>query len=69
VPQLRVHGNGDKTRCIPLHAGTQELLNNRIDGARHAADSEGALFRPTINDDARACLDLTSSNHAFKAGA
>ncbi len=27
VQHLRVHGKGNKTRDIPLHAGTQELLN------------------------------------------
>jgi site-specific recombinase XerD len=47
VPHLRVHGKGDKTRYIPLHAGTQELLNDYLDEARHAADTEGALFDPS----------------------
>ena len=32
-----------KTRYIPLHAGTQELLNDYLDEAHHAADTEGAL--------------------------
>ena len=50
VPHLRVHGKGDKTRYIPLHAGTQELLNDYLDEARHAADTEGALFRPVSNN-------------------
>ena len=39
VPHLRVHGKGNKTRYIPLHAGTQELLNDYLDEARHAADT------------------------------
>ena len=50
VPHLRVHGKGNKTRYIPLHAGTQELLNDYLDEARHAADTEGALFRPIRNN-------------------
>jgi site-specific recombinase XerD len=50
VPHLRVHGKGDKTRYIPLHAGAQELLNDYLDEARHAADTEGALFRPVSNN-------------------
>jgi integrase len=50
VPHLRVHGKGNKTRYIPLHAGTQELLNDYLDEARHAADTEGALFRPVRNN-------------------
>jgi integrase/recombinase XerD len=50
VPHLRVHGKGNKTRYIPLHAGTQELLNDYLDEARHAADTEGALFRAVSNN-------------------
>src|SRR6266478_2968051 len=46
VPHLRVHGKGSKTRYIPVHAGAQALLNDYLDEARHAADTEGALFRP-----------------------
>ena len=50
VPHLRVHGKGSKTRYIPLHAGAQALLNDYLDEARHAADTEGALFRPVSNN-------------------
>jgi site-specific recombinase XerD len=50
VPHLRVHGKGNKTRYIPLHAGAQVLLNDYLDESRHAADTEGALFRPVINN-------------------
>jgi len=41
VPHLRVFGKGSKTRYLPLHAGAQELLNDYLDEARHAADIEG----------------------------
>jgi integrase/recombinase XerD len=50
VPHLRVHGKGNKTRYIPLHAGTQELLNDNLDEAHHAADTEGGLFRPVSHN-------------------
>ena len=50
VPHLRVHGKGSKTSYIPLHAGAQALLNDYLDEARHAADTEGALFRPVSNN-------------------
>jgi integrase/recombinase XerD len=50
VPHLRVHGKGSKTRYIPLHPGAQALLNDYLDEARHAADTEGALFRPVSNN-------------------
>jgi site-specific recombinase XerD len=50
VPHLRVHGKGSKTRYIPLYPGAQALLNDYLDEARHAADTEGALFRPVSNN-------------------
>ena len=50
VPHLRVHGKGSKTRYIPLHPGAQALLNDYLDEAHHAADTEGALFRPVSNN-------------------
>jgi integrase/recombinase XerD len=50
VPHLRVHGKGSKTRYLPLHAGAHELLNDYLDEAHHAADTEGALFRPVSNN-------------------
>jgi len=50
VPHLRVRGKGSKTRYIPLHPGAHALLNDYLDEARHAADTEGALFRPVSNN-------------------
>jgi len=50
VPHLRVHGKGGKTRYIPLHAGAQALLQDYLDEAYHAANAEGALFRPVSNN-------------------
>jgi integrase/recombinase XerD len=50
VPHLRVLGKGGKIRYLPLHAGAHELLNDYLDEAHHAADTEGALFRPVSNN-------------------
>jgi integrase/recombinase XerD len=50
VPHLRVLGKGSKIRYLPLHAGAHELLNDYLDEAHHAADTEGALFRPVSNN-------------------
>ena len=50
VPHLRVHGKGGKTRYLPLHAGAQALLQDYLDEAYHAANAEGALFRPVSNN-------------------
>jgi integrase/recombinase XerD len=35
---------------LPLHAGAHELLNDYLDEAHHAADTEGALFRRVSNN-------------------
>ena len=56
MPHLRAHGKGSKTRYLPLHAGAHELLIDYLDEARHAADTEGALFRPVSNNRTD-CLD------------
>ena len=46
VPHLRVSGKGEKTRYLPLHPGTNELIHDYLDAAGHGADDNGALFRP-----------------------
>jgi integrase/recombinase XerD len=50
VPHLRVHGKGDKTRYVPLHPGTAGLIHEYLEAAGHAADQDGALFRPLRNN-------------------
>jgi integrase/recombinase XerD len=50
VPHLRVTGKGDKTRYLPLHPGANELIHDYIEAAGHAADENGALFRPIRNN-------------------
>ena len=35
---------------MPLHAGAKALLQEYLDEAYHAADTEGALFRPVRNN-------------------
>ena len=39
-------GKGGKTRCLPLHPGTNGLINDYLNGTGHGADNSGALFRP-----------------------
>ena len=46
VPHLKVSGKGGKTRYLPLHPGTNGLINDYLDAAGHGADDNGALFRP-----------------------
>ena len=50
VPHLKVSGKGGKTRYLPLHPGTNGLVNDYLDAAGHAADDNGALFRSVSNN-------------------
>ena len=50
VPHLKVAGKGDKTRHLPLHPGTNELIHDYLDAAGHGEDENGALFRPRKNN-------------------
>jgi integrase/recombinase XerD len=50
VPHLKVSGKGGKTRYLPLHPGTNGLINDYLDAAGHGADEGGALFRPIRNN-------------------
>jgi site-specific recombinase XerD len=46
VPHLKVSGKGGKTRYLPLHPGTNGLINDYLDAAGHGVDENGTLFRP-----------------------
>ena len=46
MPHLKVAGKGGKTRYLPLHPGTNGLINDYLDAAGHGVDENGALFRP-----------------------
>jgi integrase/recombinase XerD len=50
VPHLRVSGKGGKTRYVPLHPGTNGLVNDYLDAAGHGTEDNGALFRPIRNN-------------------
>ena len=50
VPHLKVSGKGGKTRYLPLHPGTNGLINDYLDAAGHGLDDSGALFRPIKNN-------------------
>ena len=50
VPHLKVAGKGEKTRYLPLHPGTNELVHDYLDAAGHGDDENGALFRPVKNN-------------------
>ena len=50
VPHLKVSGKGEKTRYLPLHPGTNELIHDFLEAAGHGEDENGALFRPIRNN-------------------
>jgi integrase/recombinase XerD len=50
VPHLKVSGKGEKTRYLPLHPGTNELIHDYLEAAGHGEDENGALFRPVRNN-------------------
>jgi integrase/recombinase XerD len=50
VPHLKVSGKGEKTRYLPLHPGTNELIHDYLEAAGHGEDENGALFRPIRNN-------------------
>jgi site-specific recombinase XerD len=50
VPHLKVSGKGGKTRYLPLHPGTNELITDYLEIAGHGTDENGALFRPVRNN-------------------
>jgi site-specific recombinase XerC len=50
VPHLKVSGKGGKTRYLPLHPGTNGLINDYLAAVGHGTDENGALFRPIRNN-------------------
>jgi site-specific recombinase XerD len=50
VPHLKVSGKGEKTRYLPLHPGSNQLIHDYLEAAGHGADVNGALFRPIKNN-------------------
>ncbi|MCG8605389.1 tyrosine-type recombinase/integrase [bacterium] len=50
VLHLRVHGKGTKTRYIPLHPGTAELLTVYLEALDHGTEPASPLFRPVRNN-------------------
>ena len=50
VPHLRVHGKGGKTRYLPLHPGTAELLQDYTDALGHGGTPSSPLFLPVRNN-------------------
>jgi site-specific recombinase XerD len=50
VLHVRVHGKGGKTRYLPLHPGTTELVSEYVEALGHGGDPSSPLFRPVRNN-------------------
>ena len=66
VPHLKVAGKGEKTRYLPLHPGTNELIHDYLELAGHGADESGALFRPVKNNRTRTLKRALSPDAVYK---
>jgi integrase/recombinase XerD len=66
VPHLKVSGKGGKTRYLPLHPGTNGLINDYLDAARHGTDENGALFRPIRNNRTGQLEDAITPDGVYK---
>lgn len=62
VLHVRVHGKGGKTRYIPLHPGTAELLTDYVEHVGHGSDPAAPLFRPVRNN-LTGTLDAPMTTH------
>jgi integrase len=49
VPDLRVHGKGNKVRYLPLQPGTAELIAEYMEAVGNGNAPKAPLFRPVKN--------------------
>jgi len=66
VPHLKVSGKGGKTRYLPLHPGTNGLINDYLDVAGHGTDDNGALFRSVSNNRADKAERAITADDIYK---
>jgi integrase/recombinase XerD len=66
VPHIKVSGKGEKTRYLPLHPGTNELIHDYLEAAGHGEDENGALFRPVKNNRTRTLKRALSPDAIYK---
>jgi site-specific recombinase XerD len=66
VPHLKVSGKGGKTRYLPLHPGTNELIHDYLAAAGHGTDENGALFRPVSNSRTRRLDRAITANGIYR---
>jgi site-specific recombinase XerD len=65
VPHLNVSGKGDKTRYLPLHPGSNQLIHDYLEAAGHGADENGPLFRPIKDNRRKTLLKALTPNGVY----
>lgn len=66
VPHVRVHGKGGKTRYVPLHPGTAELLTDYLEAFGHGGDPVAPLFRPVRNNLTKKLDEAMTTDGVYK---
>lgn len=66
VQHFRIHGKGGKIRYVPVHPHTIQRVREYIERNGHAADAEGALFRPIRNSHSGELRKPLSGNAVYK---
>jgi hypothetical protein len=66
VPHLKVSGKGGKTRYLPLHPGTNGLINDYLEAVGHGTDDNGALFRSVSNNRAGKAERAITADGVYK---
>jgi site-specific recombinase XerD len=66
VLHVRVHGKGGKTRYIPLHPGTAELLTDYLEACGHGNDVATPLFRPVRNNRTKKLDEAMTTEGVYK---
>jgi site-specific recombinase XerD len=66
VLHLRVHGKGGKTRYLPLHPGTAELINDYVEALGQDIEPAEPLFRPVRNNFTKTINKAMTTDGVYK---
>ena len=66
VPHFRVEGKGGKTRFIPVHPHTIQLIRVYLEHAGHEEEYRSALFRPVKNSATGVLEKALTGNAIYK---
>jgi integrase/recombinase XerD len=62
IMTLTVHGKRSKIRYLPVHPRAVGLIQEYLEASGHAADADGAIFRPVKRPDGKLEKSLTSDS-------